>query len=104
MINYRNHAITVPETITLNEKDNDLLPVEAPVYDVESYSDQLVHHFQNLREKLTLETALRNSLIHLLLLLHKLQLHMELNLELISRGIIGPINFHSQHLETILQR
>ena len=36
MINYRNHAITVPETITLNEKDNDLLPIEAPVYDDES--------------------------------------------------------------------
>ena len=29
---------------------------------------------------------------------------MELNLDLSSRGIIGPINYFSQHLDTLLQK
>ena len=53
---------------------------------------QLVQFFQNLRDRLTLETDLLGCLIHLLLLLHRIHIHRELNLYLISRVRIVTIN------------
>ena len=64
----------------------------------------LIYYFHNLREKLTLEIAFLNFLIHLILLLHKLQIQKDLNPDLKSRGRTGPINFLRQQPDTLLQR